>query len=430
MVGRLALLVPRHGPRSDEARQVAGDLVVLQEGLMTRELLQHFGVAVFRSLGHRIEMLFVAPDLATAEEHDDVSNALRFEAVPGLFELALDSEDSAMLALDEVDVLVGLAGHRSLWGLVVKPEALDRQLTVQAFHRLLQRAGHQSLSFGLEPVLFQVGEGLVRRVADEHHIFLLPGDEAEVLHDTELQDLCPVLLPEQDDRQSALDLARRHEHKHLEEFVARAITARCDDQPDAPVSHPELPREEIMELEAELRRDEGVQAFLEWQRDAEAHRSAASSPGALVRGLHHAWASPRTNGVRGQARLLPLQRVFSDEARELHRFLVVLAEERHALQTHELRSQARILGHLLSQLSHRNTIRIRVFGARGAEDHDDAVDALLSKSHPRLLKLALDTEESSMRPVQELLVFVCLRRLWCLHRALACLLHGNRWTYL
>src|SRR5690606_20490852 len=95
------------------------------------------------------------------------------------------------------------------------------------------------------------------------------------------------------------------------------------------VSEPELAGEEVVELEAQLGRDEGVRPLLVGQADVEADGAAARLAGTAVRRLHDAAATARADHEPARV-ARQCERPLRDPARELPR-VVVVAPERPVL---------------------------------------------------------------------------------------------------
>mmetsp|Transcript_35222 Transcript_35222/g.93311 ORF Transcript_35222/g.93311 Transcript_35222/m.93311 type:complete len:311 (+) Transcript_35222:345-1277(+) len=259
--------------------------------------------------------------------------------------------------------------------------------------------------------LDQEVEGLLGSVRKLELRGVLLGDHAVVHERLPVDAGLPERLADQDDRQVALDLARLHQRDDLEELVAGAQPARRHHQAHARVGHQELPREEVVELEAQLRRHVRVQPVLEGEGDAEAHRGPLGAPGALVGGLHHAGARAGAHGVRGQALLLAGQRPLRQHAGEVlghveHRDQELLLPEARQgqlrLRVLRVRRDGRLRGlHGLIELG-------PGLRPRGAEEHDDVIDTLLLQPPLGLLELAHDPDHARLRAVEELLVLVGL----------------------
>ena len=96
----------------------------------------------------------------------------------------------------------------------------------------------------------------------------------------------------------------------FEQLVERAEAAGEDHQRGGPQDEVELPHREVVELQAELRRDVGVRLLLVRQDDVEADALGADLEGAAVGGLHDAGAAA---GHHDEVALLAMLAVLGDE---------------------------------------------------------------------------------------------------------------------
>ena len=103
----------------------------------------------------------------------------------------------------------------------------------------------------------------------------------------------PVLAAVEDDADLLRQLVGLHEREDLEQLVARAEAAGKDHERLRQVREPELPHEEVVELEVQAVGDVRVRALLERQPDVQADRLAAGLARAAVGGLHDARAAAR-----------------------------------------------------------------------------------------------------------------------------------------
>ena len=87
--------------------------------------------------------------------------------------------------------------------------------------------------------------------------------------------LVPVAGPVKDDRDLAFQLVGLAEGQHLEELIEGPEAAREDDQGTRQVREPQLAHEEVVKLERQARRDEGVRALLMREPDVEADGAPA-----------------------------------------------------------------------------------------------------------------------------------------------------------
>mmetsp|Transcript_12443 Transcript_12443/g.39844 ORF Transcript_12443/g.39844 Transcript_12443/m.39844 type:complete len:263 (+) Transcript_12443:527-1315(+) len=153
---------------------------------------------------------------------------------------------------------------------------------------------------GRQPALCKVGrrgrlqvrgqerEGLVHVVGEEQLVDVALVDGARVGERLPVDHLLPELLSEEHHRQPRLHLAGLLERHQLEELVEGAKAAGRNHERLHVVGHRELAREEVVELEGQLRRDVRVEPRLERQRDPHPDRLAARVMRAAVGRLHEA----------------------------------------------------------------------------------------------------------------------------------------------
>ena len=79
---------------------------------------------------------------------------------------------------------------------------------------------------------------------------------------------------------------RLHEREDLEQLVARAEAARKNHERLRQVREPELPHEEVMELEMQAVGDVRVGALFEWQPDVEPDRLPSGLARAAIGRFH------------------------------------------------------------------------------------------------------------------------------------------------
>src|SRR5664280_2858778 len=185
-----------------------------------------------------------------------------------------------------------------------------------------------------------------------------PGNEIQIpgrdpaLLDEELpvDELLPVCTAHEDDRE-ALHLPGLDERERLEELVQRAVAARERDERAGAHEQVHLADAEVVELEAEGRRDVRVRKLLVRELDVEAHGLGTGVPRAAVRGLHRARAAARRDHEVAHPVRLTDRR---DNAPELPRLRVP---------------------------------PVPLLEARAAEDDDRGPDTLLVQLHVGLLEL-------------------------------------------
>lgn len=115
-------------------------------------------------------------------------------------------------------------------------------------------------------------------------------DHAGVDQVLEVDQLFPELAPEQQDRPRAA-LAGLDQRQRLEQFVEGAEAAGEAHQRDAAHHEVHLAQREVVELEAQLRRDVRVRRLLVRQHDVQADALAAHFMGAAIAGFHDAGAA-------------------------------------------------------------------------------------------------------------------------------------------
>ena len=106
----------------------------------------------------------------------------------------------------------------------------------------------------LHQVPLQLLERLVDRIHAAEQLQILLVDRAPLGQRLELEDLVPVLAAVEDDEQLLRELARLREREDLEHLVDRAEAAGKDHQRLGEVGEPELPHEEVVEVEDEILR--------------------------------------------------------------------------------------------------------------------------------------------------------------------------------
>src|SRR5439155_11273668 len=84
----------------------------------------------------------------------------------------------------------------------------------------------------------------------------------------------------------AVELVSLRQRQDLEQLVERAEAARERDQGARQVREPQLAHEEVVELQAQLRRDIGIGALLLRQADVETDAAAAGERCSPIGGLH------------------------------------------------------------------------------------------------------------------------------------------------
>src|SRR2546427_410768 len=130
-------------------------------------------------------------------------------------------------------------------------------------------------------------EGLVYRIRKHEQAVLMLIDRAPALHGAPIEDLVPVAPAIDQNQVAAWEFAGLHQREHLPELVHGAEAAGENNQGLGQLGKPKLAHEEVMEIEAELRADEGVGQLL--VRQLEAHQKSQSAVARLDAGgtEHH-----------------------------------------------------------------------------------------------------------------------------------------------
>src|SRR5579872_6758844 len=123
--------------------------------------------------------------------------------------------------------------------------------------------------------LLQVFESLLGTVADLEEIEILGADRSPAHESVEIEEIAPELLPVENNRERAADFPSLDEGQDLEKFVHRAEAAGEDYQSARQIGEPELAHEEVVELEQQVGRDEGVGPLLVWKTDRQSHGRAS-----------------------------------------------------------------------------------------------------------------------------------------------------------
>mmetsp|Transcript_98018 Transcript_98018/g.253476 ORF Transcript_98018/g.253476 Transcript_98018/m.253476 type:complete len:301 (-) Transcript_98018:23-925(-) len=187
-------------------------------------------------------------------------------------------------------------------------------------------------------------EGFIRCIDEDELAGICLGDHAVLDKGLPLDASLPKLLADEDHWQLSLDLPSLHERHELEQLVACAEAARGHDEAHALVAHPELAREEVMVLEAELWGNVRVETVLEGQGDAEADGGALGQVGALVGCLHHARPRAGAHCVPGLALSSPSLRPLRELPGQLRGDIEHWHKEGLLLDALQRRPRARVLG--------------------------------------------------------------------------------------
>mmetsp|Transcript_28519 Transcript_28519/g.62222 ORF Transcript_28519/g.62222 Transcript_28519/m.62222 type:complete len:206 (-) Transcript_28519:1309-1926(-) len=171
-------------------------------------------------------------------------------------------------------------GSRESW----KDEKLQCKARVSLVRFLLLAEGSRGLPVHLDalPVRHDVPEGRVGRVCEEKMRHVIVRDHSVVGHLLPLHCLLPVVHPKEDNRKLPRDLACLHQGEDLKELITSPDAARHGYQTHALVGHPELPSEEVVELEGQL-----------WGHIA-IHVAGAHAVGAAAKGQGLATGLPST----------------------------------------------------------------------------------------------------------------------------------------
>ena len=269
-----------------------------------------------------------------------------------------------------------------------------------------------------EGVLLELGRevlvGLVDRVRGEEEVQIARADRAELHEGVEVDHLLPEALPEQHDRHVLLDLARLDEGEDLHELVQGPEAAGHDHHGLGQVAEPELPHEEVVELDREPAGDVGVVVLLERERDVQADVLALGIAGTTIGGLH----DPRTPAGADHEppiRALEALRPLGEAPGQLLGLLVVVGV------IEELAGALDVAALGLGLRDHLLRLLLRAQPG-AAEDHDRVLDPELLEAGLGLHVLREDAQRARIGRVEELLVLVRL------HGAVAALAHGAHGT--
>ena len=142
----------------------------------------------------------------------------------------------------------------------------------------------------------------------------------------------PIVPVVEDDR-NLLHAAGLAERQGVEQLVERAEAAGEDDQRLRPQQEVHLAQREVVELEAQLRRDVGIGHLLGGELDVEADRFRAGVVGAAVGGLHDARSAAGDDHVIADVIDLASGR---DEPAELAGRVVMLGHRQQTLAAADL----------------------------------------------------------------------------------------------
>ena len=138
----------------------------------------------------------------------------------------------------------------------------------------------------------QLFEGLLRRVDAAEKIQILLVNRSPVDERPQIEHLVPVLASVEDDEELLRELAGLRQRQDLEHLVERAEAAGKDHERLRQVREPELPHEEVVELEVQIVGDVLIGSLLEGKSDVEPDGLAAGLVRSAVGRLHDAGTSP------------------------------------------------------------------------------------------------------------------------------------------
>ena len=138
-------------------------------------------------------------------------------------------------------------------------------------------------------------EGFLRRARRLQVAQIVGRDHAPLGHRRDVHDLVPVVRAIEHDRELLRQLLGLRQRQDLVHLVERPEAAREHHQRLGQVGEPQLPHEEVVELEAQALGRVLVQALLERQLDVEADALAAGLEGAAVGRFHDAGTAARAD---------------------------------------------------------------------------------------------------------------------------------------
>ncbi len=134
-------------------------------------------------------------------------------------------------------------------------------------------------------------EGLRRRVGAMKLTHVARVNRSPFQQRFEIKDAIPVVRTVEDDLNLLGELFGLHQRENLGHLVKRAEAPGKDHQRLGEIGKPELPHEEVTELEVEPLRDVGIRSLLGREPDVEADRLAPGLLRAPVGRLHDAGAA-------------------------------------------------------------------------------------------------------------------------------------------
>ena len=148
-------------------------------------------------------------------------------------------------------------------------------------------------------VLLEAGadvvEGLVDGIGELQHFKFAFVDGAGIHHGLPIQNLIPIFSAVDKDDVVLGEFVRLHEGEHFHELVEGAEAAGKNYEGFGDLCEPELPHEEVMEIETKFGADIGVGELFVWELDGKADGFASRFGGAAIGGFHDAGSSTGTN---------------------------------------------------------------------------------------------------------------------------------------
>jgi hypothetical protein len=230
---------------------------------------------------------------------------------------------------------------------------------------------------------------LFRRLGEPQELAILLVDHPLLGEEADVDGPPPVRLADEHDR-NGLDLAGLHQGQGLEQLVEGAEAARKDDQRPGPQQEVQLAQGEVVEAEAEVRRDVGIGILLVGQVDVEADGLGSHVVRSAVGGLH----DPRPAAGRDDdAGILRARSGAAHQPTELASHVVVAALGEDPLGSRQPPGDRRVVAGPRSgaQLLDGSARGRRLADSRAAEDHDRMVD-------PVLLEQPLGLEVVQLQP--------------------------------
>ena len=205
----------------------------------------------------------------------------------------------------------------------VQKDALNRSATALLMRNVLsQRRKTRRPRTGVQAEPHQLGPRALGVIGRRKQLQVLRRDHPLMSEVLEVDDLAPVLVIQQHDRNS-MHFHRLHQGENLEQFVQGAKPAGKDDQRVRPHGEVEFADREIVELKGQFGRRVGVWLLFHRQSDVEADARGADFQSATVGRFHDSrTAACRDDIVAHAAVCVQRAAALRRDAAEAPRFLV------------------------------------------------------------------------------------------------------------